>query len=212
MFKIEIIDLLSKIKNADNDLEANNLKTSLKRLIFQNISEYESFKNSGNLDEQTLQFLSVCENEIESEQEQKNNDSIQNSGNIENQKGHTEIENIKRFFSTWNEYFERNNHIPDENCVKIIEEIIRQYMPDRFGVIQNILEMDFNENFNAFKNMLNNYLRQYFAEKIEEYLNSEKYTKKWFLSKKRKDTEIKDLINNIGEYNFDIKKMEEVLN
>ena len=224
MFKLEIIDLLNKIKNASDDYTANNFKNSLKRLIKQNIEEYKTFKNSGNIDSGMLRFLDICEKEIESEMMSNNVDNgssnpISNSGQsstpniVQNYTPSSNSDSVvvKNFFDNWKNSFIQNGRVPNENCERIILELINYYVPNKLNIIQELLKVSDSQDFDSFKNMINNYIKDYFNKRISVYLDSEEYNGKWLLAKKNKNMQIMRLINDIGEYKFDLKKIEGIL-
>lgn len=199
MFKLELIDLLNKYKKTSDKHEIENIKSSLKKLIQENKDQFNEFINSGNLtpsQEKTLNEIDLDNNVKEQEASEEDND----------------LNKIKKTFEKWVEFYESNNQQVNENCMKIVDDLIKFYAPKRFSVLKKTLEIeDVNPNFKDFKGLLKNRLRLYFISKLEEYENSDKFTKLGFFKKAKKEIELSFLYLKIGNYNFDTNKIEEVI-
>ena len=122
----------------------------------------------------------------------------------------SDFEFIKSKYYDWLNEFKKNN-IPNENCEKIVEEIINYYALNSFYVIEEILKIKNDENYEFFKNMIKNYLRKFFAKKIKEYYISEEFNSLNFFQKYKKKKEIIKLLDDIGSYKFDINKIKGVI-
>ena len=92
-----------------------------------------------------------------------------------------------------------------------IRDRINFYAPNRFFVLKKVLEIKDDNDFESFKNMLNNYVRKYFATKISKYYESEEFESLGFFYKRSKKREILNIIGELSKYNFDEKKILEVL-
>ncbi len=198
MFELEILELLKKIKSATDEYELKKLKKSLCNLIKENQQKYENFIQMQVLDNQTLKIFNECEKiEIE-ENQNKNNET-------------SDFEIIKKYYLNWLRIYQNNNGIVNEQNEIIINQIITFYAQNRIEVLIGILKTNDDENFEAFKNMLQNYLRKYFAEKINKYYTNENYLNLGFFNKRKKKKKILEILDSIGKYEFDIDKINEVL-
>lgn len=204
MIEIEILSILSKYKKAE-EYEKKKLEESLKKIILENKENFLEFaqKQQYNLDDETKKLLQELYEEIDSKEQEENNQKI-----TEKEEDYTIIKN---YYNDWKEEFQNNNSIPNQNCENIIKQIINKYVENDFETIEKILEIKEDETYNKFCNMLNNYLRKYFAQKIQNYYKSEDYIKLGFLKKKNKKKKIIELLNQIGQYKFNSKKIIEVL-
>lgn len=192
MFELELIELLNKYKKSDT-YEKGKIKKSITNLISQNKEQYEKFLNTQAIDAQTKQFLTQCEQEISQEKDETKSD----------------LEIIKNQYSKWLEIYEQNNRIPNQDNEKIILSLINFYAPNRFQILEQILQIKDTQDYEDFKNMLKNYLRKYFAEKIEQYYQSEAYKSLGFFAKRKKKDQIIKTIDNLGKYIFNPKEIEE---
>ena len=205
MFEIEIISLLNKYKKSETDFDKNKFKNSIKRLIYENSGEFDKFVNSSQLDNDTVIFLKGLERIGEDE----NTDKSKN--NISNNEIESDLEKIKQVYNIWRDNFVNNNRIPNEKCESVLVEMIDFYAPNRFYVLKRVLEIEDDNDFESFKNMLSNYIRRYFALKITKYFESEEFNSLWFFAKRKKKNQLLDIIEKIGNYEFDEKKILEVL-
>lgn len=197
MFELEILDLLNLHKKALTKYDQKKIETSLLKLIKQNSLEYERFKTKPDLEIWTRNIFSELDQKIneESTKHKNNND----------------FEIIKEGFSKWQEEYETNGKSINKNCEKIINKLIEIYLPEKISILKEILKIKDTENFENFKIMLENYIRDYYAIKIEKYYLTNK--KNWsFLEKHKKESQILKLLNKIGDYKFDNVEIEEVLN
>jgi hypothetical protein len=205
MFEIELISLLNNYKGSETDFDKNKFKNSMKRLIFENSGEFDKFISSSSLDDETINFLKSLERESEVENVNKS------SNNVSNNELSSDLEKIKQVYNLWRDNFVNNNRVPNQACEDVLVEMINFYAPNRFFVLKKVLEISDDNNFENFKNMLNNYIRKFFAEKVSRYYESEEFTKLGFFDKRRKKREILDIIDELSTYNFDEKKILEVL-
>ena len=104
-----------------------------------------------------------------------------------------------------------NNNEINTQCEQIIYEIIYHYAENQLETLNKILIIKTDTSYENFKNMLNNYLRKYFAEEIEKYYQSEEFKKLGFFKKKSKKKQILNILNEIGKYKFNQTKINEVL-
>jgi len=197
MFEIELMHLLNEYKNTD-DYSKEKIKHSISNLIKENNSDFNKFISNSTLDDDTKKFLNSCVVEIEP-----------NESETSNQQSDFEI--IKNKYSSWLDFYNKNNKKPDLNCEKIILEIINFYALNRFEVILQVFKVNDSEDFESFKSMLKNYLRKYFADKILSYYQSVAFEDLYFLAKRKKRNLILKVLDDISLYKFDINEIVSVL-
>lgn len=196
MFKLELISLLNNYSKTSDKNEQEKIKSSIKRLIRDHQNEFETFKNSGTLDQNKEQLL----------------DQIIESFSIQDNEDETDFEKVKNTYYTWARYYEANNFEINEQSSKIVEDMINFYGKRRFPVLKKLLEIDeTDDKFIAFKNFLSNKLRLYFVLLVKEYKKSDKYTSLKFFSKMKKDKQIIKFYNKLNKYEFDIDLFYEVI-
>ncbi|NQZ85369.1 MAG: hypothetical protein HRU03_06640 [Nanoarchaeales archaeon] len=205
MFEIEIISLLNKYKKSETDFDKNKFKNSIKRLIYENSGEFDKFVNSSQLDNDTVIFLKGLERIGEDE----NTDKSKN--NISNNEIESDLEKIKQVYNIWRNNFVNNSRVANEKCESVLVEMIEFYAPNRFYLLKRVLEIEDDNDFESFKNMLSNYIRRYYALKITKYFESDNFNSLGFFAKRKKKNELLDVIEKIGKYEFDEKKILEVL-
>lgn len=203
MFELELLELLNELKNSTEDYDSKKIKNSICNLIRQNIGEYEKFTQSKAIDPETINILRECENIIE-----KENENHEQSVEKEER---TDFEIIKEQYFKWLEIYNNNNKQLIEQNTQIVNQIINFYVQNRFEVIEQILKIEDSEDWEAFKWHIKNNLRVYFGEKIMNYLESEKLKSLSFFKRRRKKYQALELANEIGNYNFDKKEIDEVL-
>lgn len=206
MFSLEILNLLNQYKNAD-EYEKKKIENSLKRIIQNNKEEFLNFAQTKKeqLDEQIKQFMQKCYDEVEDEEKKK---ELTKGLDKEDK---TDFEIIKSAYQKWLEQFINNQNTVNEKCEQIIKEIISHYAPNQLETLKKIIYIKDDENYESFKNMINNYLRIYFAEKIEKYYQSQQYKSLGFFKKRSKKKQILKLLNQIGRYEFNKEEIEQVL-
>jgi hypothetical protein len=199
MFEIELLELINKARKAQDNYELNNIKNSISNLISQNNDEFNKFISKNDIDSQTQEFLKSCIKDVKKEDESKFNDS------------RSDLDNIKSYYMSWLEYYNKNNNVVDDNCNMIIDKIINFYILNRFNVIKSMLEVVESQDYEAFKWHLRNKLRLYFSNQIRDYIKSGNFQNLNFLKKIRKKHAINYLISQISKYEFDQKLINEVL-
>lgn len=199
MFELEILELLKKLKNTSDEYELKKIRKSICNLIKENPQKFEKFTQMEALDNQTIKILNECEL-IEAQEDQNK---------ISNEPSDFEI--IKKYYLKWLDIYQKNNNVVNIENEKIIENIINFYVQNRFEVILQLLKTNDSQEFGNFKNMLKNYLRKYFAEKINNYYKSENYTNLNYFQKRRKNKELLLILEWIGNYEFEKIKLEEIL-
>ncbi|MFW6285573.1 MAG: hypothetical protein ACOC16_00205 [Nanoarchaeota archaeon] len=199
MFEIELLDLINKAKKTQDNYELNNIKDSISNLIFQNNDEFNKFISKNDIDMQTQEFLKSCIKKTYKNDENKFSDSK------------SDLDNIKNYYMSWLEHYNKNNNVVDDNCNMVIDEIINFYVLNRFNVILSILKIVETQDYEAFKWHLKNKLRLYFSNQIRNYIKSSNYQNLNFFKKIRKKNAIHYLISAISKYEFDIKLINEVL-
>jgi dGTP triphosphohydrolase len=196
MFTLELLTLLNKIKEDKNN---SNLLSSLSKLIIENAQEFEKFKLTPEYTTDISEIISSIESRENSQQK------------VEETSSHgDDLSKIKQVYIQWIQDFQKNNTI-NSNCTQLIDSLISFYAPHRFEIIEKILEMQTDQDYERFKNHLKNKLRTYFSKQIVEYTKQERYTSMNFFKKFKKKQELVKLMNNVNNYNFDKKKFKEVL-
>jgi hypothetical protein len=199
MFELELFELLNQAKKVNDEYEINKVKNSISKLIKQNPEKYKLFIQKGEVNQETITFLEGCE-DINLEESKVDKKEITN-----------DFEIIKKYYSKWLNFYEENNKETNENCEQIVLEIINFYVLNRYDVLEKVFKIKDSEDFESFKNMIRNYLRKYYAEKIEVYMQSDEFERLSFFSKRKKKNQILNLMDDIGEYNFNQKNIGEVL-
>ncbi|MCA9459221.1 MAG: hypothetical protein KC550_01590 [Nanoarchaeota archaeon] len=75
MFQLEFLELLKKYKNS-NDEKKEEIKNSIKKLISENLDEYNKIVAIQDFDKETSEFLKRCEIEIESQTNNLNSNNL----------------------------------------------------------------------------------------------------------------------------------------
>lgn len=196
MFTIELLSLLQNIKQSN---EPSSYYSSLAKLINENKAKFEEFKLSpeytAEIEEIVTSALSHEEVKLE---ETKLND-------IDD-----DFSKIKQAYIIWQQEYNKTNTITPRNS-EIVDEIINFYAENRFDILEKILEIETDQDYELFKNHLRNKLRVYFSKQIVQYSKSEKYKALNFIKKFKKRKELFDLMNELNKYNFNSKKINEVL-
>ena len=197
MFKTEFLSLIKEYHNSSGE-EKKKILNSMLKLANDHPEEYEELRTQGIVTDQIEQDLIETSKNQEAEEEKKQTQP------------YDEVSRIKNVFLQWvNEYNPDAPTTPNMN--KLVEDIVKFYAPNRFGVLQRILSINDSPEFEAFKNHLKNNIRAYYAQKILDYTNSQKYKDLKFLKKMRKDKELKKILDDINSYEFDPEKIREVL-
>ena len=204
MFQIEFMNLLLEFKKS-NSTNINSIKNKVKELIKNNPKKVEIFleKNIDFFDENTKQFIDDISNEIDSNLK---NNIINDNKKEEN----LDIEILKEKYEIWLELITKNNWIVNDEIHNLIVEIVNFYLKNREEVLKKLLEIKLDDNFEKFKTMIKNNMRIFYIKKIENYFEDENYKKLGFFKKMKKNTQLLKLSNEIGNYKFDKKKIEEV--
>jgi hypothetical protein len=198
MFEVELLELINRAKKTQDNYELNNIKNSISKLISENEEKFNTFINQNTIDESTKNFLIECQNLSKKDEEEQDSQS------------NDDFVILKNYYKKWLNFYNQNNNQVEENCSKIIDEIINFYILNRFDVLERILDITDTQDYEAFKWHIKNKLRIYFAEKIEEYMDGN-YKKLSFLKKLRKKKQLNEILKEISEYKFDKKFIEEVL-
>lgn len=202
MFKSEFLFLLNEIKNLQGSQRTNKLQ-SLQKLISQHKDEFNDLKIEG---EFTPEVTSIIE-----EAQSLSTSLEENSDSSTPPPFTSDLQKVKQAYLMWLEEFQQTRSQVTSKMSSIISDLVSFYAPQRFGVLQQILEITDSKEYDIFKLHLKNNLRAYYGEKIQNYLNSESYDNLSFLKKYRKDKEIKKLLGDISSYRFTPQKIEEVL-
>lgn len=199
MFTFELLELLHKYKTS-TQYEQERIKSSIKELIKQHIQEYIAFKESQQTDFQTSSFLSVCEQEIEQEEQLRKQKQPQASN---------PFEDIKQQYAQWLEYYQ--NPQTQSECPKIALAIVQRYADTNYNIIKTVIDNLTEPSELAFKNALKNALRGYYATKIENYITSESYKNLGFFKKRNKRLMVLKVTEEIEKYMFNPQEIKEVL-
>ena len=195
MFKLEIIDLINKYKKAE-EYDKQKIEDSIISLIRTNKTEFSNFIGSEQFNTDIEELLNRC---------------YEKSSQANVEESDDDISIVRKQYENWLNHFVQNGRVANVKCEEVIENIIDFYIINRFEVLQEILKIKDSSDFEFFKAMLNNYIRKYFAGEIKKYYESESFNTLGYFSKKKKEREIESILNQIADYNFDQKKIEEVL-
>jgi len=203
MFELELMTLINKTKNSNEIYEKNQIKTSISNLIKQNPDNYEKFIQFEPLDDATKEILQICEQEIQEIENKKHQETIntQDDFNI-----------IKNYYMKWLEIYESNNNQVNDENKKIVNDIIEHYVTHRYETLEKIFNLNDSQEYDKFKWHIKNELRIYYINKIREYLKSNTYKNLSFVQKIQKKFRIELTIKKIANYEFNNKKITEVLN
>lgn len=194
MFRLEFMKLLSDYKKETSSYEKNRIRDSLVKLIDEHAEDYEDFTSQHKdlLSEEDKKILAGLEMQKEDPEPQ------------------SDFEILKRYYERWLVAYQRAGQITQENEA-IIKEIISFYAKNRLDILKRLFDIKDSEYYEKFKAHLKNQLRAYYAQQIKLYMKSDSFTRLNFIQKYRKRNELFKLANEIGNYNFEPKKMEEVL-
>lgn len=196
MFQIEILKLLNEYKKSTDEYTLNRIKEAIYNLILQNSSEFESFLQTDQLDQDTKNFLMQCKNEAEEKNKQ-----------VSESEENEIFSMIKQYYMKWLQYFKNNNNVPEENCEQIIDQIISYCIEDKYLILNKILEIEDSSDYEAFKNMMKNYIRKHLSQKVLNYYNGEKFKSLSFFEKRKKRKELVTILDEIGSYRFNYDKI-----
>ena len=202
MFEVELLNLINQAKSADNEKKINDVKGSICNLIVSHKDEFDNFIQKNNIDENTRNFLLECKEEIENKEK---------SESASKATGDNDFEILRDYYKRWLNFYRNNNQQVEENCNKIVDEIINFYVLNRFDVIEEILQITDTQDYEAFKWHIKNKLRIYFVSQIRKYLNSDNYKDLNFFKKLRKKHELEVAIREISKYNFNKKFIDKVI-
>jgi len=208
MFEIELIGFLNRYKKSSDKNEKEKLKKSIEELTNQNQTELKHFLESQEIDEESKQFLNSYLKEEPEEGKEKELQIEQDKK--ESQKSQQDVQIIMDYYQKWLDSYHRNSDQVTDECSKVVKDIINYYIVNHFDILLEILSMDDTQDFEKFKNHLKNNIRAYFGQKINEYFEG-KYTELGFFAKMKKKAQIKELIKEIGKYEFNREHIEEVL-
>ncbi len=215
MFKLELIELLNGYFSSNDDYDRKKKKDSIIKLIKENINEYNDFILNSSLDipDEYKSFLEEC---ISSSK-----NLVENNGIVELKKeevdensnlNKTKSDILKEYYFKWKGEYIRNNFQVSPENVRIIKLIINEFLPDNLDLIKRILMIKDDENYESFKNMLNNYLRAYYLEKLKGFRNSEEFKSLGFFKKLVLKKKLLKLYDDIGNYIFNQDEINSVLN
>lgn len=193
MFKLELLDLLKRYPSAE-EYEQKKILHSLNKLISEHQEEFQFFISEANLSEGQQGII----------------DKAQESP-LETPEQNSDFEKIKKYYSEWNTEFLRNGRVPSERCEQIVVELIKFYAPNRFEVLQHVIDIEDDQDYEAFKNMLMNYLKAYYYQMLGDFLKSSRFDQ---LDEKEQDKrldETEKIFNQLDRYQYPISKIREVM-
>lgn len=196
MFTIELLSLLQNIKQSN---EPSSYYSSLAKLINENKAKFEEFKLSPEYTAEIEEIVTSALSHEEVKQEETKLNDIDD-----------DFSKIKQAYIIWQQEYNKTHTITPRNS-EIVDEIINFYAENRFDILEKILEIETDQDYELFKNHLRNKLRVYFSKQIVQYSKSEKYKALNFIKKFKKRKELFDLMNELNKYNFNSKKINEVL-
>lgn len=206
MIGLEIIENLNKYNNSVNIYEKKQIENSLLKLISENKTDFLTFVQTKgeNFDETTKKYLQYLYDKTEHIEENitKNSDFKISDDNS--------FEYIKNKFKIIKQELIKNNGEGNNNCEIIIMEIINKYIENDFETLRKILEVKDDIYYDKFKNLLNNYIRKYYSDKINNYMKSEKFNQLSFINKWKKKNQVYKIINEMKNYKFNQKKIGEL--
>ncbi len=200
MFALEFLD---KIKEYRNSQDINEKKIIIKSLYNLANENKESFQKLISEQGENLEIKEII---VELERYENESEEIKKNSN----ESEDDILKIKNAFLSWENEFKKSNDV-NEMCSQIVDQILDFYMKNRYYVIKQILEIENGENYEKFKSHIKNKIRARISREIKKFLNSKNYSELNFFSKIKKKKEVRLLIEEIKEYKFDLKKVEEVL-
>ncbi len=200
MFALEFLD---KIKEYRNSQDINEKKIIIKSLYNLANENKESFQKLISEQGENLEIKEII---VELERYENESKEIQKNSN----ESEDDIIKIKNAFLSWENEFKKSNDV-NEMCSQIVDQILDFYMKNRYYVIKQILEIENGENYEKFKSHIKNKIRARISREIKKFLNSKNYSELNFFSKIKKKKEVRLLTEEIKEYKFNLKKVEEVL-
>lgn len=197
MFELELINLLNEYQKSATEYDRNKIKNSISKLIGTNCEQLESFMQKQDIEPWAKIVLEECYNTCKAPKEIMERED--------------DYSIIKQAYKKWLEEYNLNGQTPNQNCEKIVQDLINFYALNRFDVLKSILEIKENDDYELFKNMLQNYLRKFFASKVETYYLGENFQNLSFFQKRKKKNEILGILSEIGSYNFNTRKINEAI-
>ena len=193
MFKIQIISLLKEYESS-NDENKENIQNKIQSLVNDNLEEWENFCLSGTIDNSKIELVQKILTASKKELKEENK--------TEEAKEDEDVKKIKLVYLKWLESFEANSYTLTNEMSDLIVKTINFYITNRFDVLLKILEIDMDENFEKFKNHLRNEIRKYIANKVLNYMETDKYKNLGFFKKREENNKIEGILNENSDYNF----------
>ena len=194
MFKIQIISLLKEYESS-TDENREDIQNKIQNLVNDNLEDWENFCLSGTIDSSKIELVQkilIASKKEDSKEENK----------TEETKEDEDIKKIKLVYFRWLESFEANSYTLTNEMSDLIVKTINFYIINRFDVLLKILEIDMDENFEKFKNHLRNEIRKYIANKVLNYMETDKYKNLGFFKKREENNKIEEILNENSDYNF----------
>lgn len=201
MLEIELYKILNEYKQNPTQ----NNKEELNNFIQNNLIFIQEYIKKPNVDYEVKQILS---NLIEKEESQDSNNTEQNYQNTSTKYQQDSLF-FKENFEKWSQEYLKNKKITQENEY-LIKEIIDKYYPLQIEKINEILEIEQDNIFNDYKNMIRNFLREKITIDIRTYYNND-YKKLPFFKRLKKRKLLHQILNEISEYEFNDEKINEIL-
>jgi DNA polymerase/3'-5' exonuclease PolX len=196
MFTLELFNLISEYKNAI-EYDRERIIQSIKNLIKQYPGDFESFMTTQRIDPAIKAFLTNCASQIGEDVSEERMD---------------DIETIKNAYNQWLTIYNSGNNNVSQKNIEICQILIEKYFDTKYPVIEKLLKIEQGPEYEIFKNMILNILRSKYASLLEQYIDSEPYRNLGFFARLKKKRQIKDMIDYLEEYKFDINKLRGILN
>lgn len=213
MFELELISLINEYKKSFSDYDKKQVFTRIENLVLEKSQKFETFimKNNSSFDEDTNKIILILKEEIKNKKENLNSkDDTSDTENTEIKNTQTDFDMIKNVYEKWLVEF-RKNLEENPNCQKMIKDLVNYYMPNNFQTIKKIFDINDNQDFENFKNMIKNYLRIYYVSKIKEYRTSEQFNSMNFFKKFKIKKEIHEIYQDLGKYVFEDDRINKLI-
>ena len=193
MFKIQIISLLKEYESS-TDENREDIQNKIQNLVNDNLEDWENFCLSGTIDSSKIDLVQkiLIASKKEDKEESKTGETKEDE----------DIKKIKLVYFKWLKSFEANSYTLTNEMSDLIIKTINFYITNRFDVLLKILEIDMDENFEKFKNHLRNEIRKYIANKVLNYMETDKYKNLGFFKKREENNKIEEILNENSDYNF----------
>lgn len=207
MFELDILELLNKYRKANDEYNKTKILKSINSLIKENPEKFEKVKNSPDFDSETFSILKKAIDMQDEESEEKNEET-----QINNNSQSSDIQRVKKAYDNWLLEFKKNGYKPSAKSEMMVSELVNYYILNNFRVIEQILTIEEDETYEKFKNMVTNFTRLYFTNKLKDYRTSQKFKERSLFKRKMIERHILEIYKQMEKYNFNPKRVEEIIN